>query len=69
MEKGFNMDTGYSFFYLIKDNNRLNTSYYTMILNLLKVLELISLQSTKTFTKATNLKKSCPSCSTDQHII
>lgn len=47
------MDTGSSYFYLIKDNNRLNTSYYTMILNL-KVLELILLQSTKTFTTATN---------------
>lgn len=45
-KKRFNMETEYLFIYL-KDNNRLNTSYNTMILNLLKVLELISLQSTK----------------------
>lgn len=54
MEKGCNKDTGYSFFYLIKDNNRLNTSHYTMILNL--SFRTYSLQSTKKFTKATNLK-------------
>lgn len=59
------MDTEYNFFYL-KDNNRLNTSYYTMILNLLNVFKSILLQPTKTFTFATN-KKTCPSCSTDQH--